>query len=139
MKYFRKISHKAIAGFLMIWLSGVVFLLCCTEINANTDEEFCPLARMSADCDNAETKKDSQAVTNQTDEQGMDCCAFLPPLFDKGRTIETNQKVEDVPPVTAIEGRKPLSVHAPFTSGSFYNSTVRFKNNTFLKNRTFRI
>jgi hypothetical protein len=139
MKHFGKLSHKSLAGFLMIWLSGVVFLLCCAEMSGKTaDKEFCPLEKMSAHCDRAENK-DSQVVTNQTDEQGVDCCAFLPVFFDKTRTIETSQPASTAAPATVVEKPSPILPQANFVPTISYRSTILLRNNTFLKNRTFRI
>ena len=140
MKQFRKISYRSLAGFLMIWLSGVVFLLCCTEINGKTaDKEFCPLAKMSAHCDKAGRNESSQAFTSQTKEQEMNCCAFISVFFDKNRKIDSNQQFAAHAPAASVERPKLISAGPIFTRTILYHSITPRKNNTYLKNCTFRI
>ena len=138
-KQLKMISHKALVGTMAVWLSGIVFLLCCETLNVRAAEpEFCPLAKVLEHCDKADKNKDSQVVSNQS-EQGMDCCAFLPMFFDTTRAIQANQQVAAVAPTAVVEVPRLLSVQANFASTSSYRSTVLLRNNTFLKNRTFRI
>jgi hypothetical protein len=82
-----------LAGFLVIWLSGLALLICCPNIAAaNPDEAFCPLAKMGGHCNKA--KKDgfpSWKSENATD-CGLGGCAYLPIVFDKSRKVEKAKK-----------------------------------------------
>ena len=76
-----------------VWLSGVVFLLCCEKINGKTSEpEFCPLAKMSGHCDKAGQANSNSLVIETANETCADGCGFLPVVFDKTRKIEQNRQ-----------------------------------------------
>src|SRR5438045_2855321 len=94
-------TRRSLAGFMALWLSGVVFLFLC-HAQAATAMETCPLVKLGAHCDKADKEKDAKKVTKQTNETGMDCCAFIPTLFDKTRTSDSNQQVEIAAPTTTI-------------------------------------
>jgi len=79
MNHFRKISHQSLAGFLMIWMSGFIFLFCCEMAAAGTLEgEFCPLSKAQSHCDKSVSDSDAHVISNQFDGLSGDCCAFLP-------------------------------------------------------------
>jgi len=135
----RKITHKTLSAYLAVWLSGVVFLFCCDEINGESKADSCPLAKMSAHCDKAEKDKASQVIASQTTEQGMDCCAFIPVLFDKTRTVERNQQPSAAAPSLVVEVPRLVLIPSDFAPAKAYRSIALLRNDTFLKNRTFRI
>lgn len=123
-----------------IWLSGVVFLLCCHVQNTMVaGMETCPLVKLGAHCDKAEKEKDSEKVEKQSTEPGMDCCAFIPVLFEKTRTRDGNHQVAVVAPPTTVVIPRLVPVQTNFAPAYAYFSPVLIKNDTFLKNRTFRI
>ena len=120
-------------------MSGIVFLLCC-HVRPVDAADFCPLVKPGAHCDRTEKEKNSDRLTNQFDQQGMDCCAFIPAFFDKTRTFDRTQQVVSV--TAALEaGQAKTFVARSTTQGNSvsYHSVALVKNNTFLKNRTFRI
>ncbi len=140
MDNFRKNLHRTLTGFMAIWLSGVVFLLCCHVQNVNAAEMgSCPLAKLGIHCDKAEKNKDSEKVSNQSNEQGMDCCGFIPAFFDKTRTIDNNQQTAVIVPTAIVVRPRLVKAQTNFYPAYPYLSTVLIKNDTFLKNRTFRI
>ncbi len=139
-KRLKTIMHQTLAGFMAIWLSGVIFLLCChvqNTIAAGMDS--CPLVKLGAHCDKAEKEKDSEKVTNQSSDTGMDCCAFIPVLFDKTRTRDGNQQIAVMAPSTTVVKPRLVTIRTNFAPAYSHLSTVLTKNDTFLKNRTFRI
>jgi hypothetical protein len=89
--------RSTLAGFMVMWLSGVVFLVLCHGQSANTMES-CPLVRLGAHCDKADKEKDSEKVTKQSSETGIDCCAFIPVFFDKTRTADGNTQSAIIAP-----------------------------------------
>lgn len=135
----KRISHKSFAAFMALWMSGAVLLICTVQMPSQSADDFCPLMKLGAHCDKAKQNKDAQSLTTQTDEQGIDCCAFIPAFFDKTRTVDSNQQVAADVPATAVEKPRPVAVTVNFQPAFDYRSTVLLKNNTFLKNRTFRI
>ncbi|HEV8590929.1 MAG TPA: hypothetical protein VGQ55_02425 [Pyrinomonadaceae bacterium] len=135
----KRISHKSLAAFMALWMSGAVLLICTVQMPGQSADDFCPLTKLGAHCDKAKQNKDAQSLTTQTDEQGIDCCAFIPAFFDKTRTIDGNQQVAADVPATAIEQPRLVAIRVTFHPAFRYRSTVLLKNNTFLKNRTFRI
>ena len=136
----RNIAHRSLAGFMALWLSGVVFLVCCHMRNANAAEtEFCPLAKLGVHCDKVEKAKDTERITTQGNEPGMDCCAFIPAFFDKTRTSENGaQVVFSAPPPSLVRPRL-VPIQTRFSPTYSFRSTVLPKSSTFLKNCTFRI
>jgi len=133
----KRIAHKTLAGFMAVWLSGVVFLLCCQQMNgAGTDAESCPLAKMSAHCDKAGP---GFSFAESTDETAMDCCGFLPAVFDKARKVEQTQKQFAVAqkPAALKFTLPPVSQNSP-TITAFY-SRIPDRQTTFVKNCVFRI
>jgi hypothetical protein len=135
-----KLAHKGLAGFMTLWLSGIVFILCCHLQNDYVAErDSCPLVKLGAHCKKGEKTKQPEIITRQSDDPGMDCCAFIPAFFDKTRTNDNHQQVavaaSAVIQTPSISGITRPS-YAPFDA---YHPPAILKNDTFLKNRTFRI
>src|SRR5256885_2014267 len=91
-------SHiqKPIAALLSLWLSGVVLLLGCQASMASSRAESCPLAgtaRMSHHCDRSMPDDPSREAIGRRLPFPTDCCAFLPALFDKTRTVQSIAKI----------------------------------------------
>jgi hypothetical protein len=137
-KTLRKLTQKAFAGFMAVWLSGVVFLLCC-HATPMPEMDSCPLVRMGAHCDKADKERETEKVTSGTNETGIDCCAFIPAFFDKTRTVDTNQQVAVAPPATTALEPRVVVIRSNHYPVRIRPSIVLVKNDTFLKNRTFRI
>lgn len=137
---FRTISHKTLAAFMTVWLSGVVFLFCCQEMNAApTEAEFCPLAKVKAHCDKAAPASANVSFAATADAKTIDCCGFLPAMFDKARKIEQAQKqialkAKPVPLKFAL----PFFANTPLEVSAFY-SRMPDKQTTFIQNCVFRI
>src|SRR6185503_10406274 len=83
---------KTIAGFLTLWLSGVLFLF-CGQMSAMEPAEFCPFGKGKSHCDKAKAENDSPLVSKESSGQKLDCCGFLPAVFDKNRKVEKGQKL----------------------------------------------
>jgi hypothetical protein len=89
-----KLAHKGLAGFLALWISGIIFLLCCEITKAQAASmDNCPLSRMRSHCDKTKKNLASRILSNQRDTREIDCCGFIPAVFDKARKI---QKIEQV-------------------------------------------
>ena len=140
MKHFRKISHRSLAGFLMIWLSGAVFLFCCEMAAAERlEEEFCPLSKAHSHCDKNAAVTDSNAFSGRSADFSFDCCAFLPIVFEKTRTIEKVPQAAPITPKLKIERHYLSNLDTPFEISSNYHSTVLPRNDLFLRNCYFRL
>lgn len=136
----RKITHKTLSACMAVWLSGIVLLFCCDEINGRSMKaDSCPLAKMSELCDPDQKDKPAQVIANPTSKQGMQCCPFIPVLFDKTRTVENSQQPLAAAPALVVLVPRLVPVQANFAPARSYRSTALLRNNTFLKNRTFRI
>lgn len=145
----RRNAKQLTAGFLSIWLSGVVLLLCCGNMEARAAEaaaDSCPLARMShcdkqrqARSDSDENNPDFAGVQKQS--QTFDCCGFLPKVFDKAR------KIEKIPQIALTAAAATEKIPAPkfsfvaqaAESPKIYQPVVRNRGSTYLKNCVFRI
>lgn len=136
----KKITHKTLAGFMALWLSGFIFLFCCSTLNAKTmEKESCPLAKMSKHCDKAKNANQNVPVVESTDESSFDCCGFLPVVFDKSRKIEQDQKqIAMTPKVIVVKFilPRPANISPTFTA---FQSRVPNRHGTFMKNCVFRI
>lgn len=130
---------KTIAAFMVFWLSGVLFLLCCGTMTAQASEkEFCPLAgKGQSHCDKA--KAVSPTFTKDSDNLKLDCCGFLPAVFDKTRKLEKIAQIAqpadkikvDLPIFAATENSFPITAN--------YHPPVLRHEKIFIKNCIFRI
>ena len=139
LKQVKHIAHRFFAGFMAIWLSGAVFLLCCERINGAADSvEICPLAKKSAHCDKAK-KVDPMAATVSTGFNAVGCCDFLPAIFDKVRKIERTQKqVAITPEVIIAPAYKFVAVdHIPHLTA--FRSRSEANSKLFIQNCALRI
>ena len=134
-----KFAHKGLAGFMALWLSGIVFLLCCEMPGAKAAADSCPMSRMQGHCDKAKKNRPSLVLRNAPDSQEIDCCGFIPAVFDKARKIQkiepvahTETTVQPGPPVFVSTNSFP---QAPIT----YSSKLYARNKIFIKNCVFRI
>jgi hypothetical protein len=129
--------HRTLSAVLAVWLSGFVFLLCC-HITPVEAADYCPLAKLGAHCDKAEKEKNSDKLTSSGDEQEVNCCAFLPAFFDKTRIVDDQQTAVGTLPAEPQSQRLVVTstVSSLFTP---YQPVVLVRNDTFLKNRAFRI
>jgi hypothetical protein len=135
----RKYAQRAAAGLLALWLSGAVFLVLCHGQDPATSMEFCPLAKMGAHCHKADKNAPSDSIEREGNEQGFDCCAFIPAIFDKGRDIQKNPQLAPVAAAAKIEDVSTVVLPIVAYRSVSYQTLYLSKNNTFLKNCTFRI
>ncbi len=122
-----------------VWLSGFVFLFCCQPIDAKPAADSCPLKKMGVHCDMAEKQNTASDVVDRSTEPCVDCCAFLPIVFDKTRKIEQNQKQIAVVPEALT--RRPAIIRPANFSHSLpaIRSRVSNRHGTYLRNCVFRI
>ncbi|HVF47104.1 MAG TPA: hypothetical protein VNA17_06020 [Pyrinomonadaceae bacterium] len=89
----KKLAIRSTAGFMSVWLSGVMFLFCCAEMNAAAPPiESDHSAQLSSHCDKAPVEHTAGDIASPSDEGCFDCCGFIPLVFDKARKIERDQK-----------------------------------------------
>lgn len=135
------IAKRTSAGLLAVWMSGIVFLLCCGAMpEAKAAEvESCPLAKKGHCAKSAGDENAVQFVSFQNADSVFDCCGFLPQVFDKARKIERNQLTADVPVKPEI--KSPLLVSIKVQPNAFFAYRPRPLNRsgTYLKNQVFRI
>ena len=85
--------RPTVAAFLAMWLSGVVFLLCCQQVNgAKSIHGFCPMAKMGGHCNKTKGNATPSWYRKNTDDQCLAGCAYLPVVFDKSRKVEKARK-----------------------------------------------
>lgn len=123
-----------------VWLSGVVFLLCCQTMNAKAmAAESCPLAKMSDHCDKAKKANQNVSAIELTRETSVDCCGFLHAVFDKARKIEQSQKQLAISAkVLPFRFTPPRAANTTRTLTASY-SRVLDRHGTFVRNCVFRI
>jgi len=136
----KKLSCKTTAAFLAIWLSGLVFLLCCQPTNAETGRRgFCPLAKMGGHCDRAKKDTNVLQVNDNSSEDGSYSCGMLAVIFDKTRKVEQNSQ----PPATISKNLvfsiTPPSLAEHISIPSAFHPLIRARNKIFVRNCVFRI
>lgn len=96
----KTLVRKTIAGFMAIWLSGFVFLFCCVAaFGGPMGEASSSMDSMSEHCKKAmaaKSVKESHDGFELSGAERLDCCGFLPAVFDKNRKIDRIDKVETV-------------------------------------------
>lgn len=136
----KKLAIRSTATLMAVWLSGIMFLFCCAEMNAAPPAESAPSANLSAHCDKAPVEQAPGDVASSSEETCSDCCGFIPLVFDKARKIELDQKQlatvvlkpqalrHELPAVTT-RAKQNFALPAYFSN----------KQDSYLVNRTFRI
>jgi len=139
-RFLRQNINKIVSSLLTVWMSGVILLFCCEVSKARAAEaDSCPLAKISH-CDKTSTGESvSQFASFQTDNQNLDCCQFLPSVFDKARKIETILLSTEIATTAKISLPKFSLVKAEFNLQKFYRPIALNLSGTYLKNRVFRI
>jgi hypothetical protein len=134
-------TKRVVAGMLAVWLSGVVFLFCCEMPNAQAAEaESCPLKKTSH-CDKKTNDKIvSQNASLETGNETVNCCPFMmSQVFDKARKLETNGQSAEVAVVSKVSPPKFSLLKTNSQSIIFYQSVLRNRGSTYLRNCVFRI
>lgn len=133
-------SQTALAGLLVVWLSGIVFLVCCERFGVEASAaESCPMAAMAGHTSDAEHEEVKRDFAERSEKDCMDCCGFLAAVFDKSRKLERAQKQAAVASVpTTINFRVPGDPAGPETIRAIY-TRLPDKQRTFIKNRVLRI
>ena len=125
------------AGFLAVWLSGVLFLLCCQKMNAGSmTAEFCPLEKKSGHCNRAKTAEGHKVERSTTHD--VECCGFLPVVFDKVRKIEPAQSLAQQVTKVIVEPVKLIPRLEAYKIGRVF-SRIESRQGTYLQNCSFRI
>ena len=133
-------AKRIFAGFLAVWLSGIVFLLCCTAPAAKAAEiESCPLAKKGHCKKSADDEKALRFENLESGGTSFDCCGFLPRVFDKVRKIEKAEQIAALP--VRIKTAPQLFAFIKIQPIAFpgYRPPPNNRSGTYLKNRVFRI
>jgi hypothetical protein len=133
-----KYIRPTVAAFLAMWLSGVVFLICCQQVNRATSiHGFCPMAKMGGHCNKTKGNTPSWYGEN-TDDQCLAGCAYLPVVFDKSRKVEKARK-QTAPSAAILFVRfsAPAARIESFRAQSY--NLLSFDNRILAKNCILRI
>jgi hypothetical protein len=135
-----RLTQRIISGALVIWLSGVVLLFCCGNMQARVSEaDSCPLAK-AGHCDKQAVSENAVDFASFQRETGaFDCCGFLPKVFDKARKIEKIPQPATAATVAKISAPKFSFVVQRVESPKVYQPAIRNRGSTYLKNCVFRI
>lgn len=138
---FKKHATASIAALMVFWLSGVLFLFCCGTMPAQSaDQEFCPLAvKGQSHCD--KMKKDGGAPTfsSVSSDPRLDCCGFLPAVFDKTRKIEQSEQIAHSAAKMKVDLQKFSFVENDVQIAANYRSPLLKHHKIYIKNCIFRI
>jgi len=138
MMNFRHNAKRIFTAALVFWLSGIVVLFCCDmPANAAVAEiESCPLAK-KAHC--AKTVETDSEHSFEGQPRTFDCCVFPAKIFDKARKLEKSPESMAIAETIEIAAPKFFVVGKIFKSPEFYQSFVRNRGSTHLRNCVFRI
>ncbi len=139
-KFSQRSIKQTVAGSLIIWLSGIVFLLCCEMPGAQASNvESCPLAKTEHCSKQSSVEINSDFALLQTTRPAFDCCNFLSLVFDKTRKIEKAQKT--VTAQTNVKVFQPVFsvLNRQFPASKNFHSFVINRENIHIKNCVFRI
>jgi hypothetical protein len=133
-------SQRIISSALVIWLSGVVLLFCCGNMEARAAEaESCPLAETSH-CDKRSSgERNVDSARFQKETFAFDCCGFLSKVFDKARKIEKIPQAAIAAASVKIRAPKFSFVVDAVKAPKVYEPPVHNRGSTYLKNCVFRI
>lgn len=136
-------ASKTLAGFMALWLSGFVFLFCAIAMYGEpVDAESVSMDGMSEHCKKAmaaRSAKNAGDVVERAAGDNVDCCAFLPGVFDKNRKLERAEKAQVVstqPTAVRFDAVPVVNQRPTFVTFKPY---VPDRQYTFIKNRVFRI
>jgi hypothetical protein len=136
-------AHKSLAGFMAIWLSGFVFLLCCVSTYGGPiDEASGSMASMSEHCKKAMAAKSatsSDDVFELSGAESFECCGFLPAVLDKNRKIDRPDQPEIVSSQQINVSFDTASVVARTRTVANLRPYVPDRQYTYIKNQVFRI
>jgi len=136
----RNILQRSLAGFMAVWLSGVVFLFCCPEMKAAAAADSCPLMQMSSHCDHAAKKETANDSVDGVRPACFECCAFLPVVFDKSRKIDVVHKQIIAPKKELVLAKFELpAVRLPMPQSTLLKQRAADRHWTYLVNGVFRI
>jgi hypothetical protein len=126
-----------IAGWLVFWLSGIIFLFCCENRARAAKRDSCPLAKASH-CDKKSGEDPPQPASLQNGNRAFDCC-ILPKILDKSRKLE--QKPQPALQAKNVKISSPVFIPPRIESSlpKAYFSHDSNRSRTYLKNRVFRI
>jgi hypothetical protein len=133
-----KSARNVLAGFMILWLSGFLFLF-CPQMPAMTAKEFCPLGKGKSHCDKAKAENDSPLVSKESGYQSFDCCGFLPAVFDKTRKVEKNRQTIKLVDKVKVDLPKFAFTKNDFVVSESYHSALFSQNKIFIQNCVFRI
>lgn len=139
-------TKRIFAGLLAVWMSGIVFLLCCGAMQAKSGAEIesCPLAK-SEHCGKSKSgnpnldESDPQIKAVFSESASFDCCGFLPYVFNKIKKSENIQQIVAVKSRVVIDPPSFISIKNEPENFFSYCSRPLNKSGTYLKNRIFRI
>jgi len=127
------------AGSLILWLSGVVFLFCCETAKVQASgNESCPLAKTNNSCHKVKAEGNSP-FSSIEGNLTLDCCKFLPQVFDKARKIEKIQKAEATATIVKISAPKFVFVKHESNQPKVFQSPILSRGNIYIKNCVLRI
>lgn len=138
----RAAARQFTAILLTFWLSGIVLLFCCANmerVSAAETPESCPLSKAGHCNKSGDAAKPADLAAFQKQTLSFDCCGFIPRLFSKAQIFEKSS-----PLLTASETEKPAAPKFFYAAESFqspavYQTVIRNRSGTYLKNCVFRI
>jgi len=135
---FRHHAKRIFTAALVLWLSGIVVLFCCDmpAEAAGAEIESCPLAKKAHCTKTAETNSE---YSFEGQPRTFDCCVFPAKIFDKARKLEKSPESAAIAETVETAAPKFFIVGEIFNSPKLYQSFVRNRGSTHLRNCVFRI
>jgi hypothetical protein len=137
---FMSVLQKSSSAFLVIWLSSVLVLVCCSAhlltASAMKMDEICPMKKGHECC---AKNKDAKKIS-EPQKDGDDCC-----IFKLNRTLSAdlqNVKISKQAATVILSQETPKPVYFikdSYLAPKVYHSAIRNRGSTYLQNCVFRI
>lgn len=124
-------------SFLVFWLTGASFLLCCFDTQTNQETISCPLAKIKH-CKNSKNQELAESLQNTSFD--FDCCAPFTKLFDKTKKNEDKDRKLSIKPILEKVIYLPSDLQFKKLNSNAENLFPRtLKVKLHIKNRILRI
>lgn len=135
-------TKRILSGALAVWLSGVVFLVCCGVNYAKPalpETASCPLAKKGHCSQSAQSEENEKTAVALKDVPASDCCAFLSFVYNKSRKTESSVQIAELPGETFLKESAFVVKSKSRAVAVIYRPPIFDRTGTYVKNRVFRI
>jgi hypothetical protein len=145
---FNQIFLKSVSAFFVVWLSGILVLICCnshifTAIAMNSldeEAESCLLGEGHDCCKKKAKANDDLAKISEDEGKTVDCCVFKPQKT-LSADLSNSKNTKQTTVITAKTETPKLSyfIKQTYKTPQIYHSVIRNLGNIYQQNCSFQI